>query len=448
MRDHDAAFAELIAPVATATFFAEFWEQEYLHLPRNRRGFFDDLFSIADVDRWLMSVRNGLPDSVLVTPPAGAESGKQSLRPQDVSIEELYASFAKGSSIVINYLEDSWPPLSGLVKMLGSVFSADIGINMYLTPKGSRTFPVHVDDHDVLVLQVYGEKSWNLHDLRLVPVNGVRLAFQKDLAFTSEWGGQRIKTPLRAELCLQPGDVLYIPRGMPHCAFARDSTSLHLTVSITPLYWMDFLKAAVEQAHVHLPGLRRSLPPGFTSAHQSRDEMRQAFAATLRTFAEHASFDETFDTVVRSRVRAQGVPRDGHFAQLDRLDELALDSALCHRPGILCVAYKGPGFSNIRFGSRHVRGPAHLYSAMAHIEGHERFRVHEIPGLDDQSKLVLARRLIREGLLRFAEPRYAGASAEFPAAGQHSGGGTLTALPDQPQNASEEGRAAVRTVAR
>ena len=27
----------------------------------------------------------------------------------------------------------------------------------------------------------------------------------------------------------------------------------------------------------------------------------------------------------------------------------------------------------------------------------------EIPGLDDQSRLVLARRLIREGLLRFAE---------------------------------------------
>ena len=50
---------------------------------------------------------------------------------------------------------------------------------------------------------------------------------------------------------------------MPHCAIARDTTSLHLTISVTPLYWFDFLKAAVEQTLVAAPELRKSLPPGF-----------------------------------------------------------------------------------------------------------------------------------------------------------------------------------------
>ena len=32
-----------------------------------------------------------------------------------------------------------------------------------------------------------------------------------------------------------------------------------------------------------------------------------------------------------------------------------------------------------------------------------KFKVADLPGLDDQSKQVFVRRLIREGLLRFAE---------------------------------------------
>jgi hypothetical protein len=40
---------------------------------------------------------------------------------------------------------------------------------------------------------------------------------------------------------------------------------------------------------------------------------------------------------------------------------------------------------------------------MEFIRDHPRFKVAELPDLDNQSKQVLVRRLIREGLLRFAE---------------------------------------------
>jgi hypothetical protein len=39
--------------------------------------------------------------------------------------------------------------------------------------------------------------------------------------------------------------------------------------------------------------------------------------------------------------------------------------------------------------------------ALEHVRDHERFRVRDLPGtLDDDSKVVLVRRLVREGLLR------------------------------------------------
>jgi hypothetical protein len=291
-----------------------------------------------------------------------------------------------------------------LVKALGKAFAANIGVNMYLTPKGSRTFSLHTDDHDVFVLQVQGEKIWRLHELRNLTV--MRLDYKPDLAFTPEWGESRLEGPLLTELTMRPGDVLYVPRGMPHCAVAKDSTSLHLTVSITPLYWMDFLKAAVEQAAVHASALRRALPVGFVEQPEAVEAMHREFFEVMRTFQEKLSFDATVDVLTRNRVRIHGYPQDGHFAQLNALESLGLDSELERRAGILCAVHHFEDkFSNIRFGTRHVRGPARLRQAFEFIRDTERFRVSEVPGLDDQSRLVITRRLIREGLLRFAEPR-------------------------------------------
>jgi hypothetical protein len=48
-----------------------------------------------------------------------------------------------------------------------------------------------------------------------------------------------------------------------------------------------------------------------------------------------------------------------------------------------------------------VRGPASIESALRFIAAAEAFQVRELPdALTDQSKLVLVRRLVREGLLR------------------------------------------------
>jgi hypothetical protein len=115
-------------------------------------------------------------------------------------------------------------------------------------------------------------------------------------------------------------------------------------------------------------------------------------------------------------VRAQGFPQDGHFAQLNELEGLDVDSVLERREGILCaVDHYEDKFSNIRFGARHVRGPARLREAFDFIRDHSRFKVSDLPGLDDQSRVVIARRLIREGLLRFAEPQAAHSRLELVA---------------------------------
>jgi len=394
-------FDELIAPVTPERFFSDFWEKQFLHI-ENGPGTFDHLFSIHDVDRWLMSVRGGPADSVAITAPEGAAERFQKYRPQDVDIDSAYEAFASGRSVVLNYLENCWPPLMGLVKGLGHYFCADIGANVYLTPKGKRTFSVHVDDHDVFILQVNGEKVWRLHELRFLSV--MRLEYKQDLKLPAEWGQSRLETPLAAELRLRPGDVLYVPRGMPHCAMAEDTTSLHLTISVMPFYWTDVLKAAVEQASFSAPELRRTLRPGFVSDPTAREGMRADFAAAMQAFIASASYDSAFNALSRRRLRLQGYPLDGHFTHLDPSREVTIDSAIERRDDVFCfVECSEPGFCSIRFASRHIRGPERLRRAFELVRDSPRFTVAQLPGLDDNGKVVLVRRLIREGLLRFAE---------------------------------------------
>jgi ribosomal protein L16 Arg81 hydroxylase len=303
---------------------------------------------------------------------------------------------------VLNHLEISWPPLAQLVAGLGRAFCAQVGVNAYLTAKGTQTFPLHLDDQDNFILQVEGEKNWRLNERAQRPVHRGRLSYDPDLAYPSFWGPRPPATPQLAELRLRPGDLLYIPRGMPHCAVAEHASSLHLTVSITPLYWLDFLKAALEQAHLHAPELRHALPPGFVGDASLRAGLKQRFASALQSFLDHLSFDQTLDVVLRNRVRVQGFPPDGHLAHLDRLADLRLDSRLCHRPGILCMVEADDRFATIRFGPQHLQAPTRIRPALEFIRDRPRFAVADIPGLDDEGKIVLARRLLQGGLLRFA----------------------------------------------
>lgn len=393
------SFGDLIAPLSADEFFADFWEKTFLHL-RNEPGRFSSYFSLRDIDSWLASVRSGLPDSVMITAPEGAEARTERYRPQEIGVDYVYAAFARGCSLVLNHMED-WPSLLGLVKALGRDFHADIGVNAYLTPKGARTFPIHTDEHDTLILHLEGEKVWRLHEFSLLHI---RIPQKKNFKFSKEWYG-RTETPLLAEICLKPGDVLYIPRGMPHYAVAKDSACLHLTFSISPLYWMDFLKIAAEYVAVHSQELRRALPPGFVDNEEICEQMRSVFPEVMKAFQELTSFDDVLAAVKRNRVTFQSYPSDGHFANLVELEELTVDSEVERRRDVLCVVdeafdVKRNPKSAIWFANQQVLGPPHLRRGLEFIRDHATFRVSEIPGLDEKGQLTLVRRLITEGLLR------------------------------------------------
>jgi len=96
---------DLIVPLSVEEFLERYWEKIYFHL-ENAPDRFERYFSPGDIDTWLTSVRTGLPNSIIVAAPEGAETRSERFRPRDISADDVYAAFTKGYSLILNHMED------------------------------------------------------------------------------------------------------------------------------------------------------------------------------------------------------------------------------------------------------------------------------------------------------------------------------------------------------
>jgi hypothetical protein len=82
---------------------------------------------------------------------------------------------------------------------------------------------------------------------------------------------------------------------------------------------------------------------------------------------------------------------------------LAVDTLLERRQGVECAVQRRERTAAILTAWNEVTGPPAIAPALEFVRDHQRFRVADLPGLRDAaSRVVLARRLVREGFLRVA----------------------------------------------
>lgn len=282
--------------------------------------------------------------------------------------------FRTGATVVFQGLHRSFPPLVDLVSELELELGHPCQANAYLTPPGSQGFAVHADTHDVFVLQTAGTKQWELHSPPGSPDQGD-------------------EAPL-----LEPGHVMYLPTGTPHAARAQDTVSLHITIGINQLTWRGLLRRALADAVAQEPD--RHLPAGYLDdpdlLSDGLADRLEALAGRLRSVDSAAAARQEVRRFLSSRPpRLEGALLDG--LALDAIDD---DTLLSRRPGHPCVLVeKGEDRLEVLLGDRVLEVPARLWPALDEVRRHPELRPRDLP-LDEKSRLVLARRLVREGLLR------------------------------------------------
>jgi len=373
-----------IAPVAVERFLTEHWERQPLVVSRDEAGRFDDLLSARDVERLVTETAIRTPGFRLVK--AGETvtgyTTELSWRPEPFTgvadVPRVLAEFEAGATIVLQGLHHSWLPLARYCRLLEGLLGHTAQANAYFTPRSSQGLPVHHDTHEVFSLQVAGTKRWLVYE----PVLELPLKTQRYRSALGAPGEPVLDVTLRA------GDTLYLPRGWLHQALTSDTDSLHITVGVNVRTWLDEARAALEERADEVD-YRRALdspPPAVPEL--------DAEAAAIRAR--------------RRLVRTRRPILDGQLSELRALDSLTADTELVRRDTVIAdldgtvLSFEG---KTLRFPER-VAAELELL-----VTTEEPFRPADLPGeLDEAGRLVLVRRLVREGFLR----RSASAAAAAP----------------------------------
>ncbi|HEU4450751.1 MAG TPA: cupin domain-containing protein [Gaiellaceae bacterium] len=294
-------------------------------------------------------------------------------------VPRVLAEWEAGATIVLQALHVHWHPLAVFCRQLEDALGHGVQANSYWTPRGSQGFAVHHDTHDVIVLQVAGEKRWLLYE----PLVELPLKQQRWSAALGDPG-----SPVQ-ELVLRAGDTLYLPRGWPHQAETSASDSLHLTIGVNAYTWLDAVRAALRECEDEL-AFRRGADGGADA---------EALVALLRARLG----PEEVERRRRARFLATRRPiREDGLSQLRALSSLGPETPLERRSTVIADLVEGDGVVALVFEGREVRFPAHARAeVVACFEAEDRFTASELPGdLDAEGRLVLVRRLVREGFLR------------------------------------------------
>jgi hypothetical protein len=368
----DTALLRAIAPTGADEFLAGYWERRPLHVERrmSEPGLRSPGFRLVKAGEKI-DPRDYTVD--LAWRPRPFTGSANSLA--------VLCEFTSGATVVLQGLHLTWTPLARYCRQLEAFLGHPVQANAYYTPARSQGLPVHHDTHDVLVLQVSGSKRWLVYD----PVFELPLKHQRYKAEMGEPG------PTVMDVVLRAGDTLYLPRGWLHEALTSDEDSLHLTVGVSVTTWLDALGDLLAECEDDVE-FRRSVAADGEGAAELVERLAE------RLGAEHVA------EVVRAKLVSGRRPvLDGQLEDLRALPGLSAGSEVARRETVIAdLRDLDERRVALVFEGRRVVFPAHARDELAAlVDSTGTVRLSELPGrLDEDGRLVLARRLVREGFLR------------------------------------------------
>lgn len=386
--------------VPVEQFAGEYWGRDALlsrasELPAG----FADLFSAEAVDELITGrgvrtpfIRMAKEGSVLPASAYTASGGLGAEVADQVASEQVLERFADGATIVLQGLHRLWPPLIEFARALVDDLGHPVQVNAYVTPPSSRGFEAHYDTHDVFVLQVAGEKHWRIHAPVLVdPLESQPWSHHREAVARAALDEPAIDAMLR------PGDALYLPRGWIHSATAGGATSVHLTVGVSAYTRADVVTALLSRVGERAD-LRSSLPLGvdFGDTDAFEPILRETVAA-LAAFVGEADASSTAPLLGR-RLEVDTRPEPlAPLATLDALTTLGASTVVRWRASLRARVEASEDRVRIVSRTKALSLPIEAEPAIRRLVEGRAIAVGELPGLDAESAVVVARRLVREG---------------------------------------------------
>lgn len=295
-------FADIIAPVSEEEFFAEYYDRKPLHVRGTPEKFaevmswqhLNDVLNMTHI--WSSKTLNLVQDCVPVPAEAFCKQaqdrdGRPVLQPD---AGKVLTQLRRGASLVLNDIDSLTAGLASVSNALEDRLKAKAQANLYCSWRQHKAFPPHYDTHDVYAVHVEGTKTWNVYSGRAD--HPIAHPLFKGLPQSHH---EQAKGELLMEVALQPGDLLYLPRGQYHDALASTDAVIHVAFGAHHPLGMDLMNLFYDRvAYEQL--FRRPLPRIEADGGEEalRAHMKE-MGARLAELAEDPAVVEAFAKFVR-----------------------------------------------------------------------------------------------------------------------------------------------------
>jgi hypothetical protein len=312
--------------------------------------------------------------------------------PDAPSFQAKIAAFhERGYTVRLPEIRSLTSELAALIRALEMVFHQPVKVEAFWS-RGDAKAPVHHDDYDIIVVHLRGRKRWFISTLT------------SDLP--NDWKTLS-DSPARidrfTEVTVEPGDLLYLPRGTTHRVDAV-SDSIHLSIGFVPLTVREAMIACLD----HLSDLSRPLRDsagarvGAQMQPSDLENIRERVRSGLASLVAHCQADGFIaDALQRRSSRIIG--------NLDKLAAPALRTTLSPstrlRHSRLSVSHLTGNATRIDFaypGGHHLihRG---VEQSVDFIANTPEFCIRDIPGaVGDDVRIALVDKFVTCGFLEIA----------------------------------------------
>lgn len=383
---------EWLTPLSMNDFFCNFWEKKPLVLKGRYSNCFSDILSLKDVDFLLSSLNSSVGFYKNVKWVRFINNKKELkidnyLRNESdfLNMDKVLAGFKGGNTIVLNRLQHRWFPIWKVCHELEKILGHFVSANMYLSPENAQGFDAHYDPHDVFILQLEGEKLWKIYpDHVEFPIG------TKDSPFTSP-----LSPPLY-ELYLTPGDLLYIPRGWVHVASTAKKYSLHLTIGIHVLTWLDL----ISELSVTEPSFRRSIPQELLCGEKNVDiDLESLFQKLAYLFANKEVIKVSIQNLRKKLIEKKTPPLMGYLTSFSEAEKFSENTRI-NKKGEEWKIDRSEDKLTVHFNGIKVNLPIVLEPLIEYISREGEFFINQLPfPIQLEEKIEVVRTLVKSGLL-------------------------------------------------
>lgn len=376
---------QLLGSATLADFFSRVWEREARFVPGAVNGMTDQLLGIEDFEVLLASAVSGIAKGASII------DGHVPRPIVSRDLSAVYEAFHRGCTLLQAGLELRWQPIARLCRkieneviLLGVPLAEPVGANAYLTPAQAQGFDIHYDRTSSFVLQLAGKKNWTVFPpLQELPLSRCEQPIRRD----------DLQPPVLS-VKLEVGDVLYIPRGFPHCALTERHTSLHLTISLRPVTWAEAVKELCQAD----PAFRRSVVPVAAPFGAQQHFADDLFPRLGGMNMQHFLQQRVAETLTRfCTLPSGGLP------SIEMARDLHMDTPVARAAGTLCLVTEEGTQAALRFPGGLLRLPVEMMPVFVFLSEHVEFIPASLPSTTvTYDRLKLVHDLIARGFLRLA----------------------------------------------